>query len=93
MVSSCIAILLRQRRFDLPADKRARPPFPFEQPQQIPQPDDFAFFPGVHDPPPCGARLEQTTNKNQAATDSGALDGTHKAIPAAIVLLADRVIE
>jgi hypothetical protein len=50
MVSSCIALSLRQRLFDLPADKRGRPPFPFEQAKKIPQPDDFPLFACVHDP-------------------------------------------
>jgi hypothetical protein len=38
-----------QRLFDLPADKCGRPPFPFQQPQEIPKSDEFAFGCGVHE--------------------------------------------
>jgi hypothetical protein len=43
-----MTLSLSQRLFDLPADKGGRPPFPFKQPQSIPQPDEFAFCFGVH---------------------------------------------
>jgi hypothetical protein len=57
---------LGQGFFDLPAERGGRPPFPFEQAQPVPQPDEFSLFPGVHDPLRT-ARIERTKNEKQAS--------------------------